>query len=590
MDLIDEKQLGTKLSQRALDKFLSIVGAEISKKWASYRNSLEKTFSIYIENKYTWCSIVRNIPNDLHTVPIEDIYVRNFVLNGESLSTEADVIRDLLERKDGQPTVPQGKLQLESHRRARAIFVQGRAGAGKSFLLRHIYIQICKSDIDRIPVLIELRNSNNIKLTDISNIIQKEFEDHGCSISLAQVHDGLENGLFAVLLDGFDELKWNIQSHYSIEIDKFSKKFGKCPILVTGRPQHEVYSWSHFEIMKMSPFDIDRVQELVSVQNIDDSIKDNFKTQLRESLFYTHREFLEIPLLVIVMLITFGEIGAISSKKHEFFDDVLGVLWRKHDARKNGFERQKYTGLELHDFRKLVATFSISSYLGQDFSFTDRKFREHYQAACGLAGLDVEFELFFKDMTISTCLIVEDGDYFKFIHRSFQEFFAAVYICECMNESPAEILDLVARRFETDNVIFIAHSIKRTLVENIWLLPILSEIEGIDDGSHRLVEYASKFGVVANSKSSRISLAVRIVRALYDLEPGDDLLRARWDALWSSKPQLIQAMNMQREMVGDWRVFSKDLSNILSKIEAMKQRVEQEAAAKLALLGKASRS
>ena len=91
-----------------------------------------------------------------------------------------------------------------------------------------------------------------------------------------------------------------------------------------------------------------------------------------EELFVSHAEFLEIPLLCVVMLLTYSDAGRISRKKHEFYEDAFDALWSKHDARKQaGYEREKYSGLDKNEFMRLLSAFCASSYITEQFSMRE---------------------------------------------------------------------------------------------------------------------------------------------------------------------------------------------------------------------------
>jgi hypothetical protein len=53
------------------------------------------------------------------------------------------------------------------------------------------------------------------------------------------------------------------------------------------------------------------------------------------------------------MLLTYADCGRIAKHRHEFFEDAFTALWSKHDARKQSFERNRYTGLSKSDFLRV---------------------------------------------------------------------------------------------------------------------------------------------------------------------------------------------------------------------------------------------
>ena len=52
--------------------------------------------------------------------------------------------------------------------------VEAQAGYGKSFLLRWLYLNICHSNVRKIPIFIELRDINNLPYIDIYDYLANE--------------------------------------------------------------------------------------------------------------------------------------------------------------------------------------------------------------------------------------------------------------------------------------------------------------------------------------------------------------------------------------------------------------------------------
>ncbi len=62
----------------------------------------------------------------------------------------------------------------------------------------------------------------------------------------------------------------------------------------------------------------DQVRELINNLDYDKEAKQRFLARLRD-LYVRHESFLSIPLLCIIMLITFDQSADIPDKKHIFF-------------------------------------------------------------------------------------------------------------------------------------------------------------------------------------------------------------------------------------------------------------------------------
>jgi hypothetical protein len=74
----------------------------------------------------------------------------------------------------------------------------------------------------------------------------------------------------------------------------------------------------------------------------------------------------------------------------------------------------------------------------------DVQLEHHFKTARQLTGIDAQVENFVKDLTVSTSLAVYEGPYIRFCHRSFHEYFAAVFLCN-LDDSAVEALSVCPR-------------------------------------------------------------------------------------------------------------------------------------------------
>ena len=121
------------------------------------------------------------------------------------------------------------------------------------------------------------------------------------------------------------------------------KIFSYAPLWSQGRPSELLHAFNLFQQWDLLPLDREQTIELIRRLDFDETTKASFIALMEKELFVSHGEFLEMPLLCVVMLLTYSDAGRISRKKHEFYEDAFNALWSKHDARKQaGYEREKY--------------------------------------------------------------------------------------------------------------------------------------------------------------------------------------------------------------------------------------------------------
>lgn len=175
------------------------------------------------------------------------------------------------------------------------------------------------------------------------------------------------------------------------------------------------------------------------------------------------------------MLVTFEQTGHIPTKRHLFFERAFDALFAVHDASKEGvYKRKTYTNLSVDEFRNFMAAFCIIFYLKSRQAFSPVEFRETVQIALRLEKRFADLEDITSDLIESTCLIQHDGIDYNFTHRSFQEYFAAVFITRDPAFSAGKLLERIYSRIN-DDVVELAFSINKGFVEREWIIPQLED-------------------------------------------------------------------------------------------------------------------
>jgi hypothetical protein len=447
--------------------------------------------------------------------------------------------------------------------------------------LKHAFFKIQDISANRIPVLMEARNFNRRLLANLETRICEEFASTGKRIIQEQVTNALESGLFVILLDGMDELKGVIQEHYEAELIGFVRKFPLSPVLVSSRPTARISSWAEIDKWNIAPLSVVATVDLVTRLEFNDDVKTRFIELLRKDLFDTHYEFVSVPLLCTIMLLTYSDSGHISNKRHEFFEDAFTALWSKHDGRKDGFERHRYTGLQKYEFSKILSAFAISSYNSADYDMRPAQFHHHFKIATRLSGVTCKEDEFLKDITISTSLVIEEGPYIRFCHRAFHEYFSALFICEMSDYSIAgRLMEEIADRLETDHVLPLVLSINDEKIEKHWVLPKMKSIAACVDKTKKDLDRYARVVVGEDKSEGDTSDAMAKIRILYQLDPEFEELRSTYDAARHMRTQVAR-------MLGDdgSNCFERDRESFLHLNERLLSKYERRSSALDELLG-----
>lgn len=318
------------------------------------------------------------------------------------------------------------------------LIITGTGGIGKSTMMKHFF----QNSIDStylVPILIELRNlndSSNEGDIDLVDYIYKSIANFDFSAEKIYLEYSLEAGKNILLFDGLDEVKNELLNDVRLAIRNFGDKYNKCPIIVTSRPTDDFIGWNDYIEVSICPLSKIQALSLIKSLDFDKDIKENFYRDLDEKLYENYEDFASIPLLLTIMLITYDNNANMPNELHEFYEQAFSALFHTHDASKSGYKRDIATKLSYDKFKRVFAYFCFQSFLNKDYHFTENKMltylsksKEKFKNEASFNEMDL-----LNDLTNSVCMIIKDGLEYKFSHRSFQEYFAAVYTVDLVDE------------------------------------------------------------------------------------------------------------------------------------------------------------
>ncbi len=349
------------------------------------------------------------------------------------------------------------------------LIIQGSGGCGKSVLTRHLLLGILRANT-KIPLLIELRELNKRDVPLIT-LIQEALKQGGLELSDGTILHLLSKGLLALLFDGFDELYGKLRDNASSSIKDLAAECPKAWMLVTSRPDSEFQGWTDFMTFDAAPLTLAQAVELVDKTPVESELKSRFIDDLQKSLFEKHKSFLSNPLLLSIMLLTYHDSAEIPTKLSVFYSQAYEALFHRHDAWKGGFQRERRSGLDIHDFARGFSAFSLLTYDRGLFSFSRGIAVQVAKQASEFVHVNFDANDFLQDAIQATCLLIEDGFQLAYSHRSFQEYFAARFIAEATPDVKGPLLERFGSKVRTDTVVALLHEIQPEFVETVYLLP-----------------------------------------------------------------------------------------------------------------------
>lgn len=219
---------------------------------------------------------------------------------------------------------------------------------------------------------------------------------------------------------------------------------------------------------------------MINKIDYDENIKAQFCKALEESLYEKHRSFASNPLLLNIMLLTYDNYAEIPEKLHLFYANAFDTLYSKHDATKGGYKRELKSKLSFDNFKKAFSNFCFITYYQGKVEFTyDELFS--FLKKSQMKNIEFDVEAFIDDLVNSICVIYKDGLNYRFAHRSFQEYFARIFLKELSDDNLSKMsIGLIKKdsyRAIHDNVFDMLYDMCEERVEQNIFSPLLEEIE-----------------------------------------------------------------------------------------------------------------
>lgn len=366
------------------------------------------------------------------------------------------------------------------------LLITGTGGLGKSLLLKHLFLNTAQHGY-YIPVLIELRKCNRLEEEKISleDVIYQNLYDHGFQLEKKYYLSSLKQGGYLILLDGFDEVRQEKAERVFDAIQEFTGRYGKNHVIVSSRPSDRLMGWSDFPELSLCDLTKEQAFQLIRKIDYDQEIKNAFLEALKDGMFETYQSFASNPLLLTIMLLTFSKYAVLPENLNDFYDQAFSTLFYRHDRTKGYFTRDLHSHLSYDDFRMLFASFCFHSYFSEDFEFTEDQLRQYIQDARGIIkNQSFTNDDVIEDLTSSVCMLVREGFNYHFIHRSFQEYFAAWRTSKLTDEIQSELLGTWISQSSScisDKYMSMLFSLEGERVNKVVLCPGIKELKDLYD-------------------------------------------------------------------------------------------------------------
>ena len=453
--MFDDKEMFGKIISNLINEWVNKVFSSFTgifkKKYNEHKIKTGKAFKEYIKTSIEKYKYTKTILYRYKPVLIEDFYVDlDLELNNKIIDTRS--IKNLIEISN-------------------SLIITGIAGTGKSTLMKYLFLDSIKNEIG-IPIFIEIRNVKNDIFSDLFEILKKSNFPQDLDL----FKKIFKSGKFIIFLDGIDEVSPEIRDKISNEILYMRDSFSNNIYIVTSRPNEKYVSWVNFTELKILPLNKEKAQLLIKKLDYENSIKDKFLNNF-DIIFKNHQSFAINPLLITLMLMTYAEYSVIPTKVSLLYEQIFEMLYRRHDAIKYGYSRKIFSNLSQNEFKKVFSCFSLNSYLDEKIRFTNEEIKGYLSRAKEILNIEFNEDEYLKDLLQPVCLIIQEGFYYTFTHRTFQEYFTSFFIVNTEIEIRKKLLEIVFKRVSADRTLDLIFEINRDIFENEFLIPKLHKIK-----------------------------------------------------------------------------------------------------------------
>lgn len=455
---------------------------------ATYTNFLKE----YIEQSVNQCYTVNNILYKGQTAKTLEKYVNVSFQRSEETYEDVSLLS-----------------ALTSQRR---ILIRGSGGAGKTMFTKWTVLQMAETILNhqKIPIYIELRDLPLDKIDQpLEELIFRRISSNRQKTNFNQFLEGIKAGIFVLVLDAADEVKKDRRGVVLKKINQFAITFPETSVLLTSRDFQQVDGISGFEEYRTIALSQSQAIEILQKLDYKKKVKDALIADIELGKFKKHSFFLENPLLVTILLLTFDQSREIPTKRSSFYKRAFDALYERHDSSKDvDFSRDHHAGLPIDDFERVFSHFCFATYVNSNYDFTgdnlNRMFRISAQEILGDSDLA---EKIARDSVESACLLVREGHDYVFVHRSFQEYFTAIYIKNYKENDIGELISLALLHGHGENTLEFIYELDQVSLEREFILPRLTKInrktakydlENVDDCIQFLANFFKNIRLTCN--------------------------------------------------------------------------------------------
>lgn len=352
------------------------------------------------------------------------------------------------------------------------IVIQGIAGQGKSMLLRYL----CSNELeagDFLPIFIELRKIS--KESDLLSRIFISFEALGMEMSESLFQAIVNSGKVILLLDAFDEISDDLKSQVLHQIEDLGNLHERLKIIVTSRPYNSIQKSSVFRVVTLDNLAGNEYKQVIQKISNGHEYSTTLINHIEKHANHI-KGLLCTPLMVTLLVLSYKSYQQLPMKLSDFYDSLFQMLLSRHDGTKPGYNRKRGCSIDDGEYRDSFETLCVlSKKIGTQF-FSSKIIQDISKKVIFQRQNKANPSEFIDDIVKITCLIIREGDEYRFIHKTVQEYYTASYIQKKPEEWVVEFYRRVLKnesQYEWQQELSFLSEIDAYRFKRFYMIPLL---------------------------------------------------------------------------------------------------------------------
>ncbi|MBI4661466.1 MAG: SUMF1/EgtB/PvdO family nonheme iron enzyme [Verrucomicrobia bacterium] len=388
-----------------------------------------------------------------------------------ALDTQSSERAEDMAKPGGEKAKPLSALQAVA--RHSCFVLKGDPGSGKSTFLSYLSLCLAKHHLEPdgpwlkrlegwpaearwIPITVVLRDFVRAlpeKLPEPNprrfwDFFARTLEDAKLSACAAALETALDNGHAIVFLDGLDEVPTDVQRDYVRAcVLKFAERFRRSRLVLTCRTlPYEAMRLEGVPDFELAPFDDGKIAAFITAwytahvpKPFSRDAADERRRGLTQAVQRPElRRLAGNPMLLTDMALLHTHRGRLPDDRAKLYKEVIELLLLRWDEAKAGSGLQDLLREAKRDENDLLRTLGAVAFAAHGRSRTLKPDEtgdiQHHELLYALQELHPQKSLDWANRVVETVkeraglLIAVEEHVFRFPHRSFQEYLAALHL------------------------------------------------------------------------------------------------------------------------------------------------------------------